>query len=104
METEKDIQQFDFYCEAEKKWLNDYSLFQAFNDHYCGKEWVVWERDLVHRKAAALKHANEEWKAQVNYHKFMQWCFARQWMKLKKYANDRERQTCWRYSDICCTS
>ena len=45
---------------------------------------------FVHRKPSALTQSvAEEWKAQVNYHKFMQWCLARQWKKLKKYANDR---------------
>jgi 4-alpha-glucanotransferase len=87
--NEKDRQQYAAFCEEEKKWLNDYTLFQALNDHYGGKEWVVWDRDLVHRKPSALRQAAEEWTAQVNYHKFMQWCFARQWKKLKKYANDR---------------
>ena len=87
--NEKDREQYDLYCKAERKWLNDYSLFQALNDHYGGKEWIVWEHDLVHRKPSALKHAAEEWKAQVNYHKFMQWCFTRQWKKLKRYANDQ---------------
>ena len=87
--NEKDRQRYDTFCEEEKKWLNDYSLFQALNDHYGGKEWVVWDHDFVHRKSSALRQAAEEWKAQVNYHKFMQWCFARQWKNLKRYANDR---------------
>jgi len=84
-----DRQQFDSFCKEEKNWLDDYAMFQALNDHYGGKEWIVWDRDLVHRKPSALRHAAEERKAQVNYHKFMQWCFFRHWKKLKKHANDR---------------
>jgi 4-alpha-glucanotransferase len=87
--NEKDREQFASFCAHEKKWLDEYSLFQAVNDHFGGREWISWGHDLVHRKPAALKQAAEQWKGQVNYHKFMQWCFARQWKKLKKYANDR---------------
>ena len=42
----EDHRQFDLFCNTEKQWLDDYSLFQALNDHYNGKEWVVWERDI----------------------------------------------------------
>src|SRR5512140_2685034 len=40
--NEKDRLQFQKFCEEEKIWLNDYALFQALNDHYGGKEWIVW--------------------------------------------------------------
>jgi 4-alpha-glucanotransferase len=86
---EKEYQLYKLYCDTEKKWLNDYSLFQALNDQYHGQEWITWDHDLVHRKPSALKKAADDQMEQVNFHKFMQWCFARQWKKLKKYANDR---------------
>jgi 4-alpha-glucanotransferase len=85
----KERSQFEEYCETEKGWLDDYALFQALNHQYGGKPWVSWERDLVHRKALALKKAAKELKEQVDFHKFVQSCFARQWNKMKRYANDR---------------
>lgn len=81
-------QQFEAYCEAEKGWLEDYALFQALNHQYGGKLWVSWERDLVHRKALALKKAAKELKEQVDLQRFVQWRFAHQWNTMKKYAND----------------
>ena len=88
--SEQDRSQFDAFCKEEKRWLDEYSLFQALNDCYGGRQWTEWEREYVHRKPVALKQAAEKWTAQVNYHKFMQWCFIRQWKKLKNYANDRK--------------
>ena len=46
-------------------------------------------RSIVHRKPAALKKARIELQSLMNFHKFTQWCFSRQWCHLKKYANDR---------------
>jgi 4-alpha-glucanotransferase len=85
----EDRELFDKYCMAEKSWLEDYALFQALNQKYCQMEWSSWEYDLVHRTSAALKNARKELENLVNFHKFTQWCFARQWHNLKKYANDR---------------
>jgi len=86
----KDREQFEIYCEKEKSWLENYALFQALNQTYGGREWSAWDYDLVHRKPAALKKARKELQEQVNFHKFTQWCFARQWRSLKKYANERQ--------------
>jgi 4-alpha-glucanotransferase len=85
----EDRKHFDKYCRTEKLWLEDYALFQALNQKYQQKEWSSWDYDLVHRKPDALKNARKELENLVNFHKFTQWCFARQWHSLKKYANER---------------
>jgi 4-alpha-glucanotransferase len=81
--------QFTNYCKAEKSWLEDYALFQALNNKYSQGEWTSWDSDLVHRKPAALKNAKKELQHLIDFQKFAQWCFSRQWHALKKYANDR---------------
>ncbi|MGD0036450.1 MAG: 4-alpha-glucanotransferase [Bacteroidota bacterium] len=81
--------QYDKYCIKEKSWLEDYALFQALNQKYQLKEWSSWDYDLVHRKPTALKKARIELLNLMNFHKFTQWCFSRQWNNLKKYANER---------------
>jgi 4-alpha-glucanotransferase len=85
----KEREQFDIYCDTEKSWLENYSLFQALNKLYGGREWSSWDHALVHRRQAALKKARVELQEQINFYKFTQWCFARQWHNLKKYANER---------------
>jgi 4-alpha-glucanotransferase len=89
MRNSDDHRQFETYCNAETSWLEDYSLFQALNHKYGGRSWVSWDQNLVHRNPLALKKVAEELKEHVNFHRFTQWCFARQWKKMKDYANDR---------------
>ncbi len=85
----EDIKQFDVFCAAEKSWLEDYALFQTLNRKYAGQEWSSWDTGLAHREAGALRKAAEELNELVDFYKFTQWCFNRQWNLLKKYANDR---------------
>lgn len=84
-----DRQRFDAYCETEKSWLDDYSLFQALNHHNGGKLWVSWNSGLARRTPSALRNAKKELKEYVDCHKFIQWCFARQWNAMKQYAGER---------------
>jgi 4-alpha-glucanotransferase len=79
---------YEKYCSTESYWLEDYSLFQALNNSFGGREWTSWEKDLVHRKQGALKNVQKELQDQVQFNKFTQWCFTRQWHRLKKYANE----------------
>jgi 4-alpha-glucanotransferase len=85
----EDRKLYSHYCAIEKSWLDDYSLFQALNDEYGDREWSSWNADLAQREPNRLKKASAEFQENVDFHKFTQWCFARQWSLLKKYANDR---------------
>jgi len=85
----KDRQDYDAFCRMNKEWLDDYALFQALDDEYDHRAWTEWDPKLVHRGASALASAAADLKAEVDFHKFTQWCFARQWNSVKKYANER---------------
>jgi 4-alpha-glucanotransferase len=85
----KEYKQFEMYCAAEASWLDHYALFQALDNEYEGEEWTSWDQSLIHRTPAALKKAKEGLSELVNFYKFTQWCFVRQWIALKKYANER---------------
>jgi 4-alpha-glucanotransferase len=81
--------QYQKYCELEKSWLDDYAIFQVLDSKYRGAEWTSWDQSLIKRNKSALIKICEEYSPQIEFHKFTQWCFARQWRSLKKYANDR---------------
>jgi 4-alpha-glucanotransferase len=88
-EHSSDHKNYDLFCSAEKSWLDDYALFQALNQKFEDEEWASWDSELANREPNALKKASEGLQESIDFHKFSQWCFARQWSLLKKYANDR---------------
>ena len=79
----------EFYL-SEKAWLDDYALFQALNHKYDSEEWTTWDHDITIRDSNALKKASEELREHVEFHKFTQWCFNRQWNKWMRLLTERE--------------
>src|ERR1051325_2884921 len=70
-------------------WLEDYALFAALKDEHKGEPWHKWEAGLARREAASVGQARPEFARQIEAHKFFQYAFFRQWLKLKRYANER---------------
>lgn len=67
-------------------WLQDYSLFITLYEKNDCRPWSDWselEKDPSNQAKQELiaKHQTE-----VNYHKFVQFIFYKQWMELKDYA------------------
>jgi 4-alpha-glucanotransferase len=77
------------FVEAHKAWLEDYVLFQSLHeDQQCG--WWAWPAPLRHREPEALAEARQRLQATIEFHRFEQFLFFRQWHALKRYANERD--------------
>jgi len=68
-------------------WLNDHALFMAIRKHYEGLEWAKWEREAKFRYPEAMTELSELLKEEIEFQKFLQFVFFRQWYHLKNYAN-----------------
>ena len=76
------------FCEAEKDWLEDYTLFMALKDANDGKAWAQWDEKLRVRDAAALDEARKKYAEDIEFYKMLQYLFFKQWRELKAYANE----------------
>ena len=76
------------FVEQEGHWLEDYALFRALHEEHesC---WWKWPAALRDRDPKALQQAREWLAHELDYIRFEQFQFFRQWMALKRYANDR---------------
>ncbi len=79
---------FGAFCVRQADWLDDYALFMALDEHF-QRPWCDWEPGLARRDATALAAATRAHAERVDFWKFCQWCFFRQWLLLKSYANER---------------
>jgi 4-alpha-glucanotransferase len=70
-----------------RAWLDDYALFRALKDSHGGAAWPSWEPELVRRTPEALEMARRQLHTDINFHKWLQYVFFRQWRDLKGYAN-----------------
>ncbi len=78
---------YERFCETNRDWLDDYTLFRAFKGVYKNTAWTQWDRDIASRKAAALRAARRELREEIEYEQFLQYLFDRQWFALKRYCN-----------------
>lgn len=81
--------EFSAFCNAEQSWLDDYALFMALAEKFGWQDWAHWEPSLARREKKALARAMVELESEIEFWHFCQWCFFRQWRKLKHYANER---------------
>ena len=82
-------QDFERFCARHADWLDDYALFRALADCFAGRDWYDWDRPLAARESAALDAARQRLASEIVAGKFYQWCFHRQWQRLRDYANAR---------------
>lgn len=80
---------YEGFCAAEGEWLDDYALFMTISSSESWREWNHWPKELRHREPLALHRLQQACADEIGFWKFCQWCFARQWSKLKRYANER---------------
>lgn len=75
------------FIQDEAEWLEDYALFMSIKESYDLNSWLTWDKELRYRKSDAMNKAREDFAERINFWKFIQYTFTRQWQKLKRYAN-----------------
>jgi len=83
------VKDFNSFTKEHSSWLEDYSLFMAAKDFHRGASWNQWDKSLVLREKSALIFFKEKLSDEINYQKFVQFLFFRQWKALRKYANEK---------------
>lgn len=75
---------FEAFCAREAGWLDDFALYSALKDHQRGLPWVAWPAPLRDREPAALDEAKRSLAETIDFHRFCQWVFDRQWADLRQ--------------------
>ena len=80
--------EFKEFCRENEAWLQEYCLFMAVKGRFGNVSWLEWNEDIKARRPDALKCYTKEMAEEIDFHKFMQYQFFKQWSALKKYANE----------------
>ncbi len=78
------------FWEENNWWLDAWSLFYACRKNIKAKDWSFWEEGLTKRKPESLYRYYRLYRDDVEYQRFLQFIFFKQWVALKRYANSRE--------------
>jgi 4-alpha-glucanotransferase len=87
--THPDRAAYEAFCADHQYWLDDYALFMALAEAHPGRDWADWPAMLARREPAALRSAATAHAERIDFWRFAQWCFFRQWRQLRAYANAR---------------
>ena len=77
------------FCGENAYWLDDFALFKALKYHFHGAVWNEWPEELRERYPEALTAIERELHETIEQQKFWQYIFAKQWILLRQYCNDK---------------
>ncbi len=80
--------QFEVFCQQNASWLETYSLFMALKEAHGFAAWNTWEEDIQRRYPKSLEYWSKKLNYEIDYNKYQQYEFFKQWFKLKKYCNE----------------
>ncbi|MFZ5947726.1 MAG: 4-alpha-glucanotransferase [Stygiobacter sp.] len=75
------------FCDENNFWLDDFSLFMAAKNYHHGVLWTQWEKSIAFRED--LNSWKEKLQDEINYQKFLQYFFHKQWNNLKEYVHKK---------------
>lgn len=67
----------------------EYCFYAALKKHFEGKSWAEWDDDIRLRQEEAVERYKNLLSEEIEFYEFQQLMFARQWKKLKTYANKK---------------
>ena len=80
---------YEAFCRENAHWLGDYALYMTLKDKFQGLPWYRWEEPLKHREPEALWQLRQSLREELDFYKFIQYQFYRQWNALRQYAKKK---------------
>ena len=76
------------FLDENRDWLDEYCLFMALKNKHGGVSWREWKAPYRDRVENALEEARSELAGEIDFYRFQQYEFNRQWKRLHAYANE----------------
>ena len=88
-ERHKKTDEYRKFCQENKEWLEDFSLFKALKSRFSNRAWSEWPKEVRDRNKDALGKLSQELSPEMEKEKFLQHLFYQQWFSLKQYCNQK---------------
>ena len=86
--TEQELEEFSARPEN-RFWLDDWALYSALKGRFAGVAWNRWPEEVRRREPDALRSARRQLAEEVEFQRYQQFLFDRQWSSLKAEAARR---------------
>ncbi len=81
---------FHQFIEKNSHWLNDYALFVALKENFKGQPWWDWPEEFMFRHDEAIETFITNSADVIDFYKFCQYYFYKQWFAIKQFANSKD--------------
>ena len=72
-------------------WLDNYSTYMAIKYSFDDLPWYEWpDKDLRCHDTDAVEKAKTRLSGEIEFYRFVQWLFDKQWRQIKSYASKRD--------------
>lgn len=79
---------YEAFLEQHKAWLDNVALFLALKEKLGARPWYQWPKTLRDRRRPALKEAERSLKESLDFIRFCQYLFFKQYHELRSYAHE----------------
>jgi len=80
----------DAFVKDHATWLDDFALYMVLKKRFGNQPWYTWPEEFRNREQTALQTLSEEAREEIQWVKWQQYIFDKQWKSLRRYCNDRE--------------
>lgn len=80
------LEEFYAFSEANAFWLDDYALFASLKEAHNSRIWTEWEKGAATMQGDALMHWRNKLSDNIQFWKYVQHQFFKQWIALKDYC------------------
>ena len=80
---------FHLFCQQNAYWLDDYALFMSLRRTQQNQIWVTWDESIINRIPEKLIELRHELIEDIQFQKYLQYVFFKQWTDLKNYCHKR---------------
>ena len=81
--------EFTLFIGENAWWLDDYAVFMAVKDLFDGKAWTEWPEDIRLRYGYSIDYYHEQLYYEIEFQKYMQFLYQKDWLALKEYSNQQ---------------
>ena len=83
-----DQKAFRSFIRKNSFWLKDYALYMAVKNHFDSKAWNEWDdEEIKQRTDSAIRKYTRKLRDEINFYKFIQFEFFKQWQEFREYVN-----------------
>jgi 4-alpha-glucanotransferase len=82
--------EFKKFCDENRYWIDDYSLFKAIKGYHNHAPWYEWGDGYKNRDVLLLEQFEKEHRDELLFYKWVQWTLFKQFKDVKGYAGSKK--------------